>query len=231
MAQQVVHARAIIPASSSLIDSASFDIAIEQLGTSPTLVYSTVAAKIVSFLNTPAGGALSAPAAYLDPVYSRGANACSIELYDITNKLNGAPAGAPVWVSYFTLAGLYAALPGPEGTCILIDYRSDYGTDVEYLPGQRPRSRDRNRIYFGGMLAEYQEETGTNRCIWATRVITDFSLALVALNTSAGTSDVPTWVQWSRKNASVKPITHIQLQDAPRYQRRRADSGSPHIVV
>lgn len=231
MTQQVVHARTSFTSTSPMVDNASFDIAIEQLGTSTNLTYSTVFSKITRFFTSVISPNTQAIGAYMSAVMSRAVNACTIELFDITAHLNGSPAGAPVAIQQFTLPTTVGGGGFPEGCAMLVGYRSAYGTDVEFVPGSRPRSRDRNRFYLGPLAgAMTSSESGTNRTIWTPAYLGYFKVALSDLQSSAGTSDVPTWVQWSRKNASVKPITNMWIEDAPRYQRRRVDSGADYIV-
>jgi len=156
-----------------------------------------------------------------------------IELYDITAHLNGSPAGSPVYIDHFSLAVGGSGQTAPDGCAALVGFRSDYGVDVEFAPNTRPRSRDRNRFYLGPLLMLALTVDAQNRCILynaTAHFVADLSLALTALQASSGTSDRPVWVQWSPTNAAVKDITHIWVDDAPRYQRRRSDTG-PEIVV
>jgi hypothetical protein len=232
MTQQVVSARVILSSLSPLVDNASFSIEIEQQGTNTGLTYSTVATKIENFINVVGTGGSGALCKWIPTVYSRVANASTIEMYDITAHLNGSPAGSPVNITHFTLgAATTGANYGPEGCALLVSFRSDYGTDVEFAPGARPRSRDRNRFYIPVLVGCFTGEASTNRTIWTSQAATDFTASIQELFAYSGTSDVPVWVQWSRKNASVKNIASIWFEDCPRYQRRRPDPGNKLVVL
>jgi hypothetical protein len=210
-----------------LVDNASFSIEIEQQGSNATLTYSTVYTKIETFINTATSPALAGMCKWIPTVYSRATNSSQIELYDITAHLNGSPAGSPVSIANFTLGAASTTYNyGPEGCALLVSFRKDYGTDVEFGPGTRPRSRDRNRFYIPVCVGTMQAEPTTSRTIWTAQAETDFSGNIAGLYAASGTTDKPTWVQWSRKNAAVGNIVSAWYEDCPRYQRRRPDPGN-----
>jgi len=150
-----------------------------------------------------------------------------ITAYDITGHLNGTPAGAPVAMENFVFGGGTApsdSHPCPEGCAATLSYRADYGSDVEFAPGARPRARDRNRLYIPINSTTLQLDTTTKRTEFTPSFITDCLASMFTLSnthTSGGTHY--NWRVWSRKAAAVKVITELWMDDRPDYQRRRTD--------
>lgn len=224
----VVRARTKLHSLSAVVDDPSFDT-YWQLADTTTGSLAAVTTAIELFLNGLAAGQAVAMKDYISTVIDRSANATEIEYYDITTHLAGTPAGSPIDILTFTLA---AASSGgqtlPEGCAATLEYRADYGTDVEFGPGTRPRARDRNRFYLGPLKdTAVGLEALTNRCVWTAQFITDILSAAATLQTPfSGTTGA---VVWSRKNAAVKfPVAQQLLDDHPTYQRRRVDPGVKH---
>lgn len=230
MAQQVVHAIIKLASQSPMVSSPTFGITIEQQGTSSSLNLTTVTTKLTDFINTAYTGAVNPPAAYFSKVLSRVTNASQITYYDVTAHLDGTSAGSPIGGANFTLgpivvSGGVTALP--EGCAMMIGFRGSYGTDVEFGPGTRPRARDRGRFYLGPMVNLVVQDATTGRMSWnSSSILPDMAAAISGLTTGSGTTDVPMWVQWSQKNAHVANIVDTWIDDAPRYQRRRAKGYS-----
>lgn len=228
MTQQVYRGRVTLTSLSPFIDNPGFDFYVEQTGSNTALTNATAATLVTNFFTATAAGATRAMGAYMHSVCSRAANACSLQFYDITAHLNGSPAGSPVYATSFTLPAHAGAGVGlPEGCCLLIGYHATYGTDVEFGPGTRPRMRDRGRIYLGPIDGGWTVADANSRTTWVTAsIVTDARAAFNAATVYGGGADVPALVQWSRKNATVKQITTMYVEDAPRYQRRRSDLGA-----
>jgi len=181
-----------------------------------------------AFYNTVATGASQYLATYLAPSMDNGAGHSSMTAYDITSHLDGTPHGAPVALHSWTCNSPGSAAGGrcvPEGTCIVLSFRGDYGTDVEFAPGARPRSRDRGRIYFGPASQNcLQFDATTSRTEVSAPFTTDSLAAMFALSATHSSGAVSyNWRQWSRKDAAVHLITELYLDDRPDYQRRRTD--------
>ena len=229
MAQQVWLVRVTLTSRSTLVDNPTNEFVIEQTGSTTALIPATVKTLITNFYNVTHPGSGSPLSAYINPIISRSSNACLISAYDITSHLDGTPHGAPVYTDAFTLGNAAAADKGwPEGLCALLSYRADYGSDIEFEPGARPRARDRGRLFVGPMRENLTTVDGSGRCIWdpTQLVAACLETAYAAMCTYGGSADVPAAVQWSRKAARVQHITTIWTQDCPRYQRRRVDPGN-----
>lgn len=227
MTQQVLRARTMLGVKSPFTDSPSFDTYWEQIGTDTAVNRTTVQARIDAFFNTTATGAANPLKAYLSEVVSPTSGDAQVEYYDITGHLDGTPAGSPIDIRQFSVVGGLTQ-SAPDGVAAAVGYRVDYGTDVEFGPAHsRPRSRDRNRFYFGPLNLSAFAMDANGRCIFSHQFVVDLlaaSATLLALGT--GSSDITQPVVWSRRNAAVKqPITQLWTDDRPDYQRRRSDPG------
>lgn len=176
------------------------------------------------FLNAVPTGGSSAICSYISSVMNRTASQLTYEYYDITSHLNGSPHGSPIAIVHKTL-GAAASQPYAEGVAATISFRSDYGTDVEFGPGTRPRSRDRNRVYIGPLeTGAFTADLTTHRVKLATQFMTDCLAAIVALSATVDPGGL-NWNlrQWSRRSALLKLPTVAWMDDRPDYQRRRSD--------
>jgi hypothetical protein len=182
---------------------------------------------IEHFYNTVPTGGVSALTHYMAASLDRTSNHASITAYDITTHLDGSPAGAPVGFANWTLAAGGGASPVPEGVAAAISFRADYGSDVEFGPGDRPRARDRNRIYLGpldGVCLRF--DATSNRCEFIPQFITDCLKATAVLAVGIDLSGTPWyWRQWSRRNAAIKVPLESWMDNRPDYQRRRSDDN------
>jgi len=183
-------------------------------------------------ITLPQGTAVNALNYYLSPVLDRGVNHCLIEVYDISTHLDGSPHGGPVDAGNWTLPTAGPGTGYVEGVAVAFSYQAEYGSDVEFAPGARPRSRDRNRHYLGPLSSTaITAGTVSSRALVSTGFISD-ALANLAgayyVNSSgiSRTLSVGDWQlsQWSRKNALMKPVVELWVDDRPDYQRRRSDA-------
>lgn len=150
----------------------------------------------------------------------------TISFYDVTGHLDGSAHGAPLRVDTWTLA----AKGGdqlPDEVAAAISYHGDYGTDVEFAPGSRPRARDRGRLYVGPLaLAGVTQDATTGEPI--------LSLAMRA--TLAGAAQrlknvtTVTWSLWSRKKATMVPVTGGWVDNAFDSQRRRGNTATARTI-
>lgn len=226
--------RLIMTSLSPVIDNCGFDLSYFTTFTTQDL---TDVSDLVNFvtgsINSIPTGATNAPSYYIGSTISGVATASIVDVYDVTNHLNGSPAGSPVLMSTWGPSlGLVTQGP-PEGVCATITLQAPYGTDVEFAPGARPRARDRGRIYFGPLSAHgLSQEATTNRITLNTSIRTDLTKWIKAINvhTTAPHSVVYNLGVWSKKNAAMKSLQECWMDDRPDYQRRRADQGATKTI-
>lgn len=225
MTQQVVLARTTMPAIDSTTDPASFSLHFEATGANPGIDFGSLGPAIASMINSVALGAVNAPQHYLSPELNRSALACETEFYDITAVLGGGAFGSPVNIHTWTLGGDHSATALPAGVACAVEYRAEYGTDVEFGPGTRPRSRDRNRFYLGPLAtACLAYDSTTYRPHFSAQFITDIQAAVHDISLlNNGEDNQSSLVVWSRKNAGIKHAKYCVMDDRPDYQRRRSD--------
>lgn len=225
MTQQVVHTRVRFTSTDTLSQSYSWGATFEALGTGTSVSFSQIATTIGKVLNTVNTGQSVQMSHYIGQSVVRGSTAVTLESYDVTAHLDGSPAGSPVDVRQIALTGAVGVYtPTPEGVSAVWRWAAPYGSDTEFGPGDRPRARDRGRLYFGpldGGAFYFNSSVGevqlTNTCV------TDMGVALATLLAAGTDANITTMVQWSRKNAAVKQISNNYGVDGrPKYQRRRA---------
>jgi len=153
----------------------------------------------------------------------------SIKHYDITGHLNGSAHGAPLQTDPMTFAVSGVGTDSlPTEVAVCLSFHSDYGTDVEFGPATRPRSRDRGRIFFGPLKTGIiVPDAVTKRPQVALALQTDLTQA--ALMLMAGPD--PTWSVWSRKKAALASVTSAWVDDAFDVQRRRGEDPVFRITV
>lgn len=220
MTVPIWHVRTIVPTLSATVDPASYGMTFAFLGSdSPLGHWNSLNGALQTFQGA-WGSTYGAPS--IDTGTSHG----MIEAYDVTAHLDGSAAGSPVATQAYTAVaeGTLTSLV-PEGVACCVSYRANYGTDVEFGTGSRPRARDRNRFYIGPLYgACLSAEATTHRAAFSTAFI---NVVLGALNTLALVNEgaTPTWAlrTWSRKNASTSVAQTAWIDDRPDYQRRRAD--------
>jgi hypothetical protein len=187
-----------------------------------------------AMIATPAPGATFALTHYYGRTIDRTTNSGVVDAYDISNALaHGVPMGSPVLVGSWTPAAAGATDTGPEGVCAVVTLQAPYGTDEEFISNTRPRARDRGRIYFGPIGSMSYAPNGTDAHTQLTpAIMTDLTKAFQQLATTfVATSLAWGLVQWSRKNALVKSIHQIWMDDRPDYQRRRTDPGTTRVTA
>ena len=211
-----------------LLDASTNAFAFDVTGTLDPSSLGSLFTHCANFYNAVGTGGTHALAYYMGLSCDRGTNHCSQECYNITGHLDGTPHGSPIAASTFTLGAKGSGSSYiPEGVAAAISYRADYGTDVEFAPGARPRARDRARIYLGPLnTLTLNGASTTNRCIWISTFINDCLAALHDLSESVtiGTADAVFKV-WSRKDATLKLAVEGFMDDRPDYQRRRSDDS------
>lgn len=184
-----------------------------------------VSAAIATFFNGIVSG--HAPCDYISMVINRNASACTNEFYDITGHLGeSAKHGAPVAMTHWTLFPVTGTPQGlPAEVSATVSYRADYGTDVEFAPGTRPRSRDRNRFYMPPLnVTAITDDSSTHRTKLNGTFITTLLTNMQTLSNTIVSGGVHWNLRvWSRMDAALKLPTTAWMDDDPDTQRRRSD--------
>lgn len=186
-----------------------------------------IEAKLTAFYNTNDSTTSLNVASFISPCISR-TQAPVFRHYNIDGKLAGGPHGSPVRTQAMALLGAASAgnvaLPSEVAACM--SFAANFGTDAEFSPGARPRARDRGRVYIGPLNAIAIAEDATTHKAMLISSLKDTLGHNGARLMNAHSTDQSAWVVWSRKNASVKPVTSIQVDDAFDTQRRRGEKAS-----
>jgi hypothetical protein len=191
-------------------------------------------------------GATLAPSGYLSSALNETANGCWVQGTDISQHLDGSPAGSPTAFSYWTYPGISTSYAFPEGIAVNIRIQAPYGTDPEFGPVEppppgsdpgdpsantRPRARDRGRMYFGpcnSNIMAFDATTGESKT--STQAQTDLLkwINTIATWTSAAGTIWDLGV-WSQVAQSVKVATQAAIDERLDYQRRRSDQGTQPV--
>lgn len=187
-----------------------------------------IEAELLNFYNaTPAGG-FNAVGKYISGVMSR-AIPPVIRHYDVSAHLNGNAAGSPIKVVDMgdNLTTPAASNNAPAECAIALSYAADFGGDVEFGGGLRPRARDRGRVYIGPLtLGAFATNGTTGRCFVDPVVQGDLAFAGLALINSTTVN----WHVWSRAAATTKLVTRCWVDDEPDTQRRRGGVTTNRLV-
>lgn len=220
--------KVIIPQKSTIDDPSSNGFVFHGSGATDFTNIADVFTAVKAFYTTAGTGGTNPIAHYMAQSFDFGANACTIEAYDITAHLDGSPHGSPVAAQNWTFSVPGAPNSLPTGVAACVSFRADYGTDVEFGAGTRPRARDRNRVYVGPLNETcIENEPATLRARFTPAFITDCLAALFDLSKVIDeTGDDWVLQVWSRRNAAVKLPTVGYMDNRPDYQRRRSDQGA-----
>lgn len=161
----------------------------------------------------------------LSGALDRGTDKAVARCYDISAHLDGTPHGSPVGLDTFTIpAQSGGAIALPEGCAVVPTFHSDYGTDVEFGVGTRPRARDRGRVYIGPLTTDWiTTDPTTGRCSVKSAYRGIVAGACDYMRTTPHGTCV--WAVWSRKNATANAVVGGWVDDRFDYQRRREDQG------
>lgn len=223
-----------------VLDPPSFDL--NYFTTYTTQDISDVAdlvSKVTTSLGTTHGGSAHSPNQLMNKALDNGTNKSLVDVSDISNHLDGTPHGSPVLLSSFTLAASGSITNAPFGCCAVITLQAPYGTDVEFggsPPGKtRPRARDRGRIYFGplNLSSCMVDDSTSNRTKLGSAVGNDLCQWIKSINviTTTPHTIVYNLGVWSRKNAAIKSLQEVWVDDRIDYQRRREDQGVVKTIL
>lgn len=180
--------------------------------------------------------------ALLSDTVSRAALSTKIKLYDITGHLDGSPHGSPIAEDATTLpapndnnslpseVALVMTLRGSEWEqqpvegdieAMPVPHRAQYyGAPAEFQGRARPRSRYTGRIFLGPLtIATMANEPTSFRRPAAATVGAILTQAEGMADEML--ADGHNWVVWSRRNAQVRNVVSVEMDDAFDVQRRR----------
>lgn len=166
-------------------------------------------------------------ATFIAPCISRTV-APTFRHYNLDGHLNGSAHGSPVRTQPMALlaAGSAGAVPLPSEVAVCLSYNADYGADAEFLPLSRPRARDRGRVFVGPLNdAAITEDTADHRAKIQPTFMDTLGAAGARLMARVSGGD-GSWSVWSRKNAAVKNIVNVSVDNAFDTQRRRGEKAS-----
>jgi len=170
---------------------------------------------------------------YMSVSRSRSPDRCLIELFDVTDHLDGSPHGGPVLERNWTLGNAGGGSPFPEEVAICLTIRGGGwatqpievadGADPDAAP-DRPRQRHSGRLYLGPWQNTVQTTVDDRARPSADihNAILDAAQQL-ALNVSTLDNDWR-WCVWSRKNAAMYTIEDLQVDNAFDTMRSRGVS-------
>lgn len=239
MTQQVIHCRVKLKSRDPEVDDPSFGFTFEATGSDTTFTFDDTSPvqlllRMLDGSTTYTKNLTTVPADptdwmgyWLSPVCSRMAGDAQVITTDITAHLDGSAAGAPLRIDTTELMAAGAGNSLPEGVAAGLSWRAPYGSASEFSPGARPRSRYRNRAYFGPLIqsAATTDSTGATRV--NTTLVSDEEtwLALLATNNDTIGTNHKQWdlVAWSRKDAMVRDAEFAAVSERLDYQRRRTE--------
>jgi hypothetical protein len=257
MALQVVHARVVLPDGNTFEDTASIGFTFEAVSAT-AIAPADVQTVISNYFNLRVGAMVDPLASYMSPEISRAANGCSIEIYDVTDHLDGTPSGSPLSIQTFTMAASGSSSPLPAQLAAVIAYRAAYGADLErgttetvkstdsaidqgapatHTGISRPRASDRGRIYLGPLnlttLKALVAPAAGTAGVLSDQFMSDALIwATDNLGTHAGIAGGAfSNVVWSRARAAVKLIGWIAVDAAVGVIRKRADTVINRVLT
>lgn len=198
---------------------------------------------VVDFFTAPRAPGVSVGAEIAHSM-SRVANACSVQVYDITDNLDGSPHGSPIYLRTWTLpvGNGNTSLPGEVAACLSFQGFQGVNAPVEGTEAElptpasairmgapathvgriRPKSRTRGRIFIGPLQSGVsQVDAGTGRAKLTAQFMQELSDAGKALMDLAAAE----WCQWSRAERRIQTVTDAWVDDAFDTQRRRGEKN------
>jgi hypothetical protein len=250
MPLQVLHARIVLPDGTTFEDTSSIGMTFQAV-TTTAIAPADIQTLVTGYFNTRQGGMTDPLSAYISPEISRATDGCSIEIYDVTDHLDGTPAGSPISIQTFTMGVSGSSFPLPAQIAAVVAYRAAYGPDLEkgtpevvkstesaidqgapatHPAVSRPRASDRGRLYMGPLniltLAGTSVGGPGSSGLLSTQFQTDLTdWAVNTMGTHAGSAGGSfSNVVWSRARAAVKLVAFVALDAAVGVIRKRADT-------
>jgi len=181
--------------------------------------YDAMQSHIQDFYDTVATGGVTSVGAKLSNEIKTTALAHRIDFYDV--PVGGGAIGAPVASREFTI-GTVSTSGLPEECAAVLGFRAEYGTDVEFGSGTRPRSRDRNRIFLGPLSQNTVSQDGTTQRVYLVDNLIQSALAsAIQYLYTEPFADGWLWRVVSRAGNVDKPVAYVDMDNAFDSQRRR----------
>jgi hypothetical protein len=184
-----------------------------------------------AFYNTDRNGGGSSVASFLSARRSRVADACTIDVYDITGKLDGSPHGPPVAGDTFDLNGpsnqgmlpsevaMVGTILGNSRNVVSVEVPDDADPAPFNDPDtarDRPMQRRTGRVYIGDLNPNASDNLG--RPHPGLRVSILSAIAGLSGDLEVAGSSLAVW---SRKNRAMYVANGAFVDDAFDTQRRR----------
>jgi hypothetical protein len=180
------------------------------------------------FYNGVDSGSSRSLAMFISPAISR-TIAPTMKTYNLDGNLDGTAHGSPIDERSLPLLSdpTSGQIALPSEVAVAITWRANYGADAEFSPNSRPRARDRGRVFIGPLNAGMiTGDPLTAAASMAATTMGTFGHAGARLMNASG----PDLVVWSRKNAGVKLVTSVQVDNAFDTQRRRGEKASSRLT-
>jgi len=189
------------------------------LATVTSTDYDNMRDHIQDFYSTIATGGVTSVGAKLSNEIKTTTNAHRIDFYDVPTT--GGPIGAPVATRNFTISTVSTS-GLPEECAAVLGFRAEYGTDVEFGSGTRPRSRDRNRIYLGPLSQNTVSQDGTTQRVYLVDNLIQSAMAsAIQFLYTEPFADSWLWRVVSPTGLVDKPVAYVDMDNAFDSQRRR----------
>ncbi|HWI05623.1 MAG TPA: hypothetical protein VNT52_17585 [Acidimicrobiales bacterium] len=202
---------------------------------------SAIAAAVRDFYITVPTGQTQRVRDMLSPVLDNGTDRCTVDVYDISNHLDGSPHGSPIFTLPFTLAAPNGGTALPSEVAIVaslhaVDRSLQRVSVPDGPPGPtgdtRPRQRFTGRIYVGPLNTQATDAaSGTVRVSSIASALIRQGILTLARNIRSNSPVLANLGIWSRADATVRAISHVKVDNAFDTQRRRGERASSAITT
>jgi hypothetical protein len=157
-----------------------------------------------------------------------------LHCYDLHPLLVGPPGsvlGPPVHEDTFGLTGttgLTPALPDTAAACLSFE-TIDALTVPEHAPGARPRARHRGRVFLGPLQTAATEVVGGFLRLKGA-FQEDLQACASTLESTLADDGNAFWAVWSRKDKTVREVTHGWIDNRIDNQRRRDVEATSRLL-
>lgn len=195
----------------------------------------SIQAAIRDFYTVVDAGSARTVGQYLSQQMSRVANACQIKVYDITGHEAGTPHGSPIDASSFTLPAVVggSAMPSEVACVLRLEAEGRATALVEAVDGadadlavDRPRQRRTGRVFIGPLTTSAVFVVTNVPRVDPSLIETLNGRAVSTHDTIKALSPDIRLGVWSRKDAIVRPLESVAVDNAFDTQRRRGEKAS-----